>query len=101
YKRRGGGEDEPVTVEQKPMDDLLRVFGRFHAVATGLRRRYDNRPTLDVADEYDVQDLLRSLIALFFDDIRQEEWTPSYAGKAARSDFFLKVNGIAVEVKKT
>ena len=97
YKRRGGGEDEPVTVEQKPMDDLLRVFGRFHAVATGLRRRYDNRPTLDVADEYDVQDLVHALLRLFFDDVRPEEHTPSYAGKSTRMDFLLKNEGVVVD----
>ena len=101
YQRRGGGDDHASSeaVEQ-PMDSLLTVFGRFHAVATELRRRHSDRSTLDVADEYDVQDLLRCLLVLFFDDIRREEWTPSYAGKAARCDFLLKAHGIVVEVKK-
>ena len=38
---------------------------------------------------------------LYFDDIRAEEWTPSYAGKCARVDFLLKNEKIVIEVKKT
>ena len=53
------------------------------------------------ADEYDVQDLLRALLALYFDDVRPEEWTPSYAGGASRMDFLLKRESVVIEVKKT
>ena len=38
---------------------------------------------------------------LHFDDIRPEEWTPSYAGSASRVDFLLKQEKIIIEVKKT
>ncbi len=38
---------------------------------------------------------------MFFDDIRPEAWTPSHAGGSARVDFFLKTDGILVEVKRT
>ncbi len=56
---------------------------------------------MNVDDEYDVQDLLHALLKLYFDDIRPEEWTPSYAGSSARMDFLLKGIGIVVEVKRT
>lgn len=36
-----------------------------------------------------------------FDDVRAEEWTPSYAGSASRMDFLLKQEQIVIEVKKT
>jgi hypothetical protein len=82
--------------------DLVRVAcSRFHLVVKQLRERYNSRPSLDVADEYDVQDLLHSLLRLYFDDIRPEEWTPSYAGKCSRMDFLLKGTGLVIEVKKT
>ena len=82
--------------------DLIKtVCSRFHLVTKQLRERHDSRATLDVADEYDVQDLLHSLLRLHFDDIRPEEWTPSYAGKSSRMDFLLKGTGIVIEVKKT
>jgi hypothetical protein len=73
----------------------------FHSIARQLRHRHDNRPTLDVADEYDVQDLLHALLRQQFKDIRAEEWTPSYAGMSARMDFLLKAEQIVVEVKMT
>jgi len=101
YKRRGGGQEGVEDREDEAINQLRLVFSRFHAVAIEFRRRYKERSTLDVTDEYDVQDLLRCLLTLFFEDIRREEWTPSYAGKAARVDFFLKKQGILVEVKKT
>jgi hypothetical protein len=70
-------------------------------VARQLRSRHGARPTLSVSDEYDVQDLLHALLWLHFEDIRPEEWTPSYAGKASRMDFLLKIEQIVVETKKT
>lgn len=81
--------------------ELRRIFVRFHRIARQLRSRYDNRPTLSVDDEYDVQDLLHALLRLYFDDVRPEEWTPSYAGKSARMDFLLKNEKTVIEVKKT
>jgi hypothetical protein len=74
---------------------------RFHLVVRQLRDRHDNRQPLNVEDEYDVQDLFHALLRLFFDDIRSEEWTPSYAGRASRMDFLLKDFSTVIEVKKT
>ena len=83
------------------LPELRLVCDRFHRVVVQLRRRREDRPTLDVDDEYDVQDLLHALLKLYFDDVRPEEWTPSYAGSSARMDFLLKDAGIVVEVKRT
>ena len=80
---------------------LSRLFSRFHRVARQLRSRHDDRSTLEVEDEYDVQDLLHALLCLYFDDIRPEEWTPSYAGGSSRMDFLLKDENVVIEVKKT
>ncbi len=86
---------------EKPIESLQRVFSKFHLIARKLRNRHNNRETLDVTDEYDVQDLLAALLTLYFSDIRPEEWTPNYAGKSARMDFLLKKEKIVVEVKMT
>jgi DpnII restriction endonuclease len=72
---------------------------RFEYVRRQLARRRENRPTIAINDEYDFQDLYHSLLRLFFDDIRQEEWTPEYAGVAARIDFVLPQARLAVELK--
>jgi REase_DpnII-MboI len=74
---------------------------RFHVVAQQLRKRHDHRPSLWINDEYDVQDLLHALLRIDFDDIRPEEWTPSYAGGSARMDFLLKKEQVVIEAKKT
>ena len=57
------------------------------------------RPTIEITDEYDAQDLYHSLLRVFFDDIRPEDPTPETAGKHARIDFVLPKHGIAVELK--
>lgn len=92
----------PGETNEPDADESLKIIlSRLHRVARQLRNRYNDRPTLDLNDEYDVQDLLHALLKLYFDDIRAEEWTPSYAGKSARMDFLLKKEGIVIEVKKT
>jgi hypothetical protein len=82
-------------------EPLTTLFDRFHPVARQIRARHDNRPTLDVTDEYDVQDLLHALLRIYYDDVRAEEWTPSYAGGSSRMDFIISEHGFVVEVKKT
>ncbi|KKM18019.1 hypothetical protein LCGC14_1669940, partial [marine sediment metagenome] len=77
------------------------IVDRFHILARQIRQRHNSRNTLEIEDEYDVQDLFHSLLSLFYDDIRDEEWTPSYAGGASRVDFLLPEIETVVEVKKT
>lgn len=83
------------------ISNVLRICKKFHDVATQLSHRYNKRPTLKVKDEYDVQDLLHSLLKIYFDDVRPEEWAPRYAGSASKIDFLLKKEKIVIEVKKT
>ncbi len=80
---------------------LKHILDRFHIIVVQLRKRYNGRPTIDIQDEYDVQDLLHALLKLHFADIRKEEWTPSYAGGSSRMDFLLKEEQLVIEVKKT
>jgi len=94
-----GDLGKPKSVDSSLL--IERVFSRFHQVARQLRSRHQNRETLNVQDEYDVQDLAHALLSLCFEDVRAEEYTPSYAGKSSRMDFLLKRERIVVEVKKT
>ena len=77
------------------------LCNRFHLICRQLRSRHGDRETINVSDEYDVQDLLHALLHLHFNDIRPEEWTPSYAGACSRVDFLLKQEKAVIEVKKT
>lgn len=83
------------------VEALYRIGERFHLVAKQLRFRRQDRPTLDIDDEYDVQDLFHALLRIPFDDVRPEEWTPSYAGGASRVDFLLPEIEAVVEIKKS
>jgi hypothetical protein len=94
--------EPPIKDLKMDSDHILHnIFERFHLVVKQLKNRYDSRNTLSVDDEYDVQDLLHCLLRLYFNDVRAEEWSPSYAGGASRMDFFLKEEQIVIEVKKT
>ena len=87
--------------DQQPVKAVLAVCDRFHTIGRQLAQRWDGRSTLRIEDEYDVQDLLHALLRLYFDDIRPEEWTPSYGGGSSRMDFLLEGHEIVVEVKMT
>jgi hypothetical protein len=98
YAPSSGRSSAPT---ESSMKRLERICEHFHAVTRQLRARHASRPTLEIEDEYDVQDLLHALLQVDFDDIRPEEWTPSYAGGASRIDFLLKREEAVIEVKKT
>ena len=107
------GKDFPWKTEKKEIvkninslekDNIILIenlMDKFHLVAKQLRQRYNERETLDIKDEYDVQDLFQGLLRIYYEDIRAEEWNPSYAGGSSRSDFLLKDEKIIIEVKKT
>ena len=101
YIKKGMISTDSIHSNDIKNQGLKIIFSRFHKVVRQLRYRYDNRPAFDVDDEYDVQDLLHALLKMFFEDIRKEEWTPSYGGKSARMDFLLKDEKIVIEIKKT
>lgn len=87
--------------QQDPIDSLRKVCLRFHAVARQLRLRKDYRTTLEVEDDYDLQDLLSALLKLEFDEVGAEEWTPPYAGGSTRTTLLLNGEQIAIVAKKT
>lgn len=77
------------------LDTMLRRLPR---VIHQLRVRHSDRPPFHVTDESDLEDILRSLLTLYFDDIRPECRTPSYAA-GTRTDFLLSPEGIALTIK--
>jgi len=87
--------------ESSALSIVLNILNRFPAFVRQLKRRYNGRAPLEVNDEYDVQDMVYALLTLHFNDIRAEEYTPSFAGAASRQDFLLKKEKIVIEVKKT
>jgi len=96
-------EDEMPATDSTAQGErnLKLVIERFHLVARQMRERHSSRASLEINDEYDVQDLFHALLMIFFDDIRREEWTPSYAGGASKIDFLLLEIETAIEIKKS
>ena len=86
---------------ERAVGTVRRIVNRFHLVVKQLARRYDRRDPVEICDEYDVQDVLHAILRAEFDDIRREEWTPSYAGSSARMDLLLKEEQIVIETKMT
>lgn len=82
--------------------EVVQELGRrMLLVERELSNRHASRPTLTVTDEYDSQDLFRSLLRIFFDDVRPEVVSPQYAGGSSRVDFLLPEYELAVELKFT
>lgn len=103
FRRFKLDSEREITQEWKsdPLLIVEHICRRFHLIAQQLRNRHNNRHTIEITDEYDVQDLLHVLLRIHFDDVRTEEYTPSYAGGSSRMDFLLKEEKIIIEVKKT
>jgi len=93
----------PWTKQRRPpkreslviLDNLLR---RLPLVVRQLRVRHGDRQPFRVVDEKDLEDLLRALLPLHFEDIRPECRTPSYAS-VTRMDFLLAPESIALTIK--
>lgn len=85
----------------KAADFVVTACRRFPLLVAELGKRHGGREPRTLVDEYDVQDLLRALLRVHFDDVRPEEWNPSYGGVGSRSDLLIKSERIVVETKMT
>src|SRR5579872_5087894 len=77
---------------------LEAMLRRLPLVIRQLRSRHGDRPAFRVADERDLEDLLRALLPLHFDDIRPESRTPRYSA-VTQTDYLLAKEGLAITVK--
>jgi hypothetical protein len=77
------------------LEGLLR---RLPLVVRQLRWRQGEKTPFRIEDERDLEDLVRSLLPLYFDDIRPEGRTPTYSPRN-RTDFLLSRDSIALTLK--
>jgi len=80
------------------LETLCRHFEDF---IRQINKRHNQRPGFIIKDEYDVQDAFHAILRLHFEDVREEEYGPSVAGKHGRMDFLLQQYRIGVETKMT
>ena len=80
---------------------LKDILMKFHNTATQITKRHSGRDTLKIEDEYDVQDLLYSILKSIFIDVEKERNTDTYAGKSSRLDIAINDISTIIEVKMT
>ncbi|UIN02288.1 malate dehydrogenase [Yersinia ruckeri] len=93
--------NEAMVADTTALACVENICHKFPLVVRQLKQRHGDRQSIDINDEYDVQDLFHALLKIHFDDIRAEEYTPSYAGSSSRVDFLLKKEKLVIELKKT
>lgn len=84
-----------------PLELVRKLCTRFHSVARQLRLRREYRPTLDVEDERDVQDLLYALLRYELDEVSAHEWVPQYQHPIPSVALVLPRHRLAIVAKKT
>jgi REase_DpnII-MboI/Uncharacterized protein conserved in bacteria (DUF2321) len=97
------GAPFPWTSRPDPTEPACRarleaMLRRLPRAIAQLRSRHGDRPVFSVNDEHDLEDLLRAVLALHFDDVRPECRTPRYA-VATRTDFLLARDQTSVTAK--
>lgn len=96
---------DTITAYQQPvMPEKVEIL--LERLVKGLQRamhplthRRKGSQSLSFSNEYDVQDLLHVLLRPWVQDIRPEEFTPSYAGSSTRMDFLLPAHKLVLETK--
>ncbi len=91
----------PKSPAGDPLELVRKICARFHSVARQLRLRREYRPTLDVEDERDVQDLLYALLRYELDEVSAHEWVPQYQHPIPSVALVLPRHRLAVIAKKT
>ena len=84
-----------------PLDTVRKICGRFHAVVRQLRLRREYRPTIDVEDERDVQDLMFTLLRYELEEVSPYEWVPPYQQPTPSVAMVLPRHQLVILAKKT
>ena len=90
---------QPPMIPEKVESLLERLVRGLHRAMHPLTNRRKGSQELSFDNEYDVQDLLHALLRPWVQDIRPEEFTPSYAGSSTRMDFLLPAHKLVLETK--
>jgi len=80
--------ERPAAAALEPGAVLDGCLRRLPRVVRQLRTRHGSRPPFRVEDVHDLEDVLRAVLPLFFDQVRPESRTPSYAANT-RTDFLI------------
>jgi hypothetical protein len=91
----------PGEADKAPILRVRKILSRVNLVENQLKRTRKDRTPFELNDEYDIQNLVHSLLKIDFNDVRKEDVAPTCAGASSRIDLVLKDEKILIEVKKT
>lgn len=97
-------DTKPELKDTTIIERILENFGEAARALQPEKRRKDKstpRSTIIIKDEYDVQDLLYSILKIFYKDVRKEEPVPSFGSIKSRTDFYIPKEDLFIEVKIT
>ncbi len=92
-------EELPELTQRDNLALVMKMLNNVTVAARFLSDRKHSRPPFEIESEYDVQDLIYTLLRSVFDDARKEEWTPQRAGSSKRMDVLLPGLELVLEVK--
>src|SRR5262245_31740443 len=78
----------PPPAPDDSLATLTKALRRLPRVIRELRNRQSDRPPFRIEDRRDLEDLLRALLPLWFDQVWQQSRTPSYAAQS-QTDFVI------------
>lgn len=90
-----------VTFNNMSSYEMIKVIlENFHNASKKItQERRKEHPIFRIADEYDVQDLLYTILKCSFPKLREEDPTPKVGAKSNKIDLILRDEGILIEVK--
>ncbi len=98
---RHAGSGLPSPLPDDPLETIRKLCARFHAIVRQLRLRREYRPTIDVEDERDVQDLMFALLRYELEEVSPHEWVPPYQNPTPSTAMVLPRHRLVVLAKKT
>jgi len=84
-----------------PISILHHIFIRFPSLVRQLSQRYDQRSSLEISDEHDLQDFLQVLLVVFFDQVDPIENKAMHNFGGLKSDILLEKEKIVLVCKMT
>lgn len=78
---------------------LTALCDNFHRAVSHVAKRRKGKNPIDFSDEYDLQDVFGVVLKCIYKSVKDEEWTPGYAGSASRIDFVIEDCETATELK--
>lgn len=91
-----GNLEEIFVDKHSQLEEILR---NFPDAFRKMSKRRKGRDPLQLKDEYDLQYILNIVLSPLYEDVREEENSPSHGGSSSRIDFLIKDGKLAIETK--